>query len=75
MAGGDGGLNLLDVIDEAASEKSIVKQRPRFLIVHDGMRLLAVDTKTTETLDIGLERLEAHASFFLPWAGIEKAQA
>jgi len=68
------GLNLLEVIDSAASEKRITKQRPRFLIVSDSERLLAVDTKTGETLDIELGRLGSQASFFLPWAGIEKAQ-
>ena len=68
------GLDLHEVIDGAASETRITKQRPRFLVVCNSDRLLAVDTKTTQTLDIELERLGANASFFLPWAGIEKAQ-
>ena len=62
------------VIDTAASDDKIAKSKPRFLIVRDQENLVAVDQLTKETLDTPLERLHLHASFFLPWAGIEKAQ-
>lgn len=62
------------VIDDAASDEAIAKGKPRFLIVRDDTTLVAVDQKTGETLDAPLEKLHLHASFFLPWAGIEKAQ-
>jgi hypothetical protein len=42
VPGGESGSDLLDVIDDAASETRIVKQRPRFLIVCDSERLLAL---------------------------------
>jgi hypothetical protein len=31
-----------------------------------------MDRSTGETLDVPLEKLHLHASFFLPWAGVEK---
>jgi len=36
--------------------------------------LHAVDTKTNDKLDIALKDLPKHYDFFLPWAGMEKAQ-
>jgi hypothetical protein len=60
------------VIDDAASDDAITKQKPRFLIVRDKNTLVAMDRSTGETLDVPLEKLHLHASFFLPWAGIEK---
>ena len=62
------------LIDEAASDARILKQRPRFLVVSNGTHLVARDMKTSDTLDVPLESLKANASFFLPWVGIEKAQ-
>ena len=60
------------VIDDASSNDTIAKQKPRFLIVRDKNTLVAMDRSTGETLDVPLEKLHLHASFFLPWAGIEK---
>ncbi len=68
------GEDLHAVIDTAASDDKIAKSKPRFLIVRDQENLVAIDQLTKETLDTPLERLHLHASFFLPWAGIEKAQ-
>ncbi len=68
------GEDLHAVIDTAASDDKIAKSKPRFLIVRDRENLVAVDQLTKETLDTPLERLHLHASFFLPWAGIEKTQ-
>lgn len=54
--------------------KSNLKHDQRFIIVTDFDSLLAIDTKTNETLDIKLQELSNHYDFFLPWSGIEKAQ-
>lgn len=35
---------------------------------------MAIDTHTKENLDIPLKNLAKHYDFFLPWAGLEKAQ-
>jgi len=53
--------------------KEEAKQQQRFIIVTDYITLLAVDTKTADTLDIELTALPKHFDFFLPWAGMEKA--
>jgi len=53
--------------------KEETKQEQRFIIVTDYKTLLAVDTKTSDTLDIELDVLPNHFDFFLPWAGMEKA--
>ena len=51
-----------------------IKHNERFVVVTDYKTLLAVDTKTDDKLDIELKDLPKHYDFFLPWAGIEKAQ-
>ena len=53
--------------------KEQIKHEQRFIIVTDFTTLLAVDTKTADTLDIELTALPKHFDFFLPWAGMEKA--
>jgi len=62
------------VIDEANNNNEILKHHPRFLIVTDFERLLAVDTKTSDSLDIALTELSENYAFFLPWVGMEKTQ-
>jgi len=51
-----------------------VKHNQRFVIVTDYKTLLARDTKMNVTLDIHIKDLSKHYDFFLPWAGMEKAQ-
>jgi type I restriction-modification system DNA methylase subunit len=51
-----------------------IKHNERFVIATDYKTLLAIDTKTNEKLDIALLDLPKHYDFFLPWAGMEKAQ-
>ena len=51
-----------------------LKNEQRFVIVTDYKTLLAKDTKMNITLDIPLTDLPKHYDFFLPWAGMEKAQ-
>jgi len=46
----------------------------RFVIVTDYKTILAIDTKTQDKLDCALTDLPKHYDFFLPWAGMEKAQ-
>jgi len=51
-----------------------IKYAQRFVVVTDYQTLLAIDTKTDDKLDIELTDLPKHYDFFLPWAGMEKAQ-
>ncbi|ANL28602.1 type II restriction enzyme methylase subunit YeeA [Rhizobium phaseoli] len=62
-------------IDTRRRDEGLLKHAPRFLIVTDFKTFLAYDTKTNDTLDIPLSDLSRHFDFFLPWAGLEKAQA
>lgn len=65
---------LYTVIDAIKSNNSATKHDPRFIIVTDYKRLLAIDTKTQDSLDIEILEIAKHYDFFLPWAGMEKAQ-
>ncbi|HEM6988861.1 TPA: hypothetical protein U2K21_003182, partial [Legionella pneumophila] len=47
---------------------------PRFIIVTNYKELLAIDTKTKETLDIDVKDFDKNFVFFLPLAGMEKTQ-
>ena len=51
-----------------------IKHNQRFVIVTDYKTLLAKDTKMNVSLDIHIKDLPKNSSFFLPWAGMEKAQ-
>jgi len=66
--------NLYLIIDDLKSSPTVVRYSTRFVIVTDYQHLLAVDTKTGETLDIDIREIDRHYTFFLPWAGMEKAQ-
>ncbi|WJS95430.1 N-6 DNA methylase [Flavobacterium johnsoniae] len=62
-------------LHQAISEiKNTLKQEQRFVIVTDFKTLLAIDVKTNDSLDIDFTALPKHFDFFLPWAGMEKAQ-
>ena len=61
------------LIDEMKKEKRTETNKIRFLIVTDFKTLLAVDTKTQDTLDVPFGDLAKKFDFFLPWAGMEKA--
>lgn len=60
-------------IDEMRKEKLVTTNKIRFVVVTNFDQLLAVDTKTTDTLDINFDELNKQFDFFLPWAGMEKA--
>ena len=64
----------LAVIDELKTSPTVVRYRPRFVIVTDWIELLAVDTKTEQNIVIPIADIDQHFVFFLPWAGMEKAQ-
>jgi hypothetical protein len=68
------GVDLHVAIDDAAADERVARERPRFIVVRDAARLVALDTKTRDTLDIALAELPANTAFLLPWAGIEKQQ-
>lgn len=51
-----------------------ITHKERFVIVTDYKTLLAVDSKTGDKLDCSLTDLPKYYDFFLPWAGMEKAQ-
>ncbi|STH03843.1 Uncharacterised protein [Escherichia coli] len=52
--------------------KPVATNKIRFVVVTDFSQLIAIDTKTQDTLDIELGQLAKHFDFFLPWAGMEK---
>lgn len=60
-------------IDEMRKEKLVASNKIRFVIVTNFDQLLAVDTKTSDSLDINLDELAKQFDFFLPWGGMEKA--
>lgn len=66
--------DLYGVIDELRTSPAVVRYSCRFVIVTDFKDLLAVDTKTNETLAAPIADIDKHFTFFLPWAGMEKAQ-
>lgn len=66
---------LLSTIDEMKHADVAKKHEPRFIIAINSTHLLAIDTKIGDTLDIPILELNKKFNFFLPWAGLEKAQA
>ncbi len=68
------GEDLHELIANLTENGKPIKHDPRFVVVTDYKVLLAVDTKTQDTLDIEILDITKHFDFFLPWAGMEKAQ-
>lgn len=64
--------NLFAEIDALKKSKTVATNKIRFVIVTDFSQLIAIDTKTQDTLDIELGQLAKHFDFLLPWAGMEK---
>ncbi|MEN9446124.1 MAG: hypothetical protein RL728_636, partial [Bacteroidota bacterium] len=62
------------VVEGVRNDEKIEKQDPRFIIITDFISLVAIDTKTKDKLDIDFVDIAKHYDFFLPWAGMEKAQ-
>lgn len=66
--------HLYEAIDSLKNDANTTKHEPRFIIITNYQSLLAVDTKTSDTLDIPILDIAKHYDFFLPLAGMEKAQ-
>lgn len=66
------GDNLYSIIDDLKDDSATYTHKPRFIIVQNAKKLLAIDTKTKETLDTEINELYKHKDFFLPWTGKEK---
>ena len=66
--------DLLAISAELRDAPHVKRFDPRFVMVTDYKELLAIDTKTRENLIIPIRDIANHFSFFLPWAGMEKAQ-
>ena len=62
------------LIDSIKSDPKVTGHSPRFIIVTDFETLLSIDTKTGDSLDTPILELDRHFDFFLPLAGMEKAQ-
>jgi len=66
--------DLHELIDNIRTNGKSLKHDPRFIVVTDFETLLAIDCKTSDTLDIPILEIAKHFDFFLPLAGMEKAQ-
>src|ERR1035437_8566565 len=66
--------DLHELIEDMRKDRKALKHNPRFIVVTDYDTLLAIDRKTTETLDIPIIDIAKYFDFFLPWAGMEKAK-
>ena len=64
----------LAVNDELKTSPAVVRFNTRFVIVTDYTEVVATDTKTGETIGFPIRDIGQHFTFFLPWAGMEKAQ-
>ncbi len=65
--------DIYQAMSEAQANRACAKYNPRFIIVTNYETLMAVDTATNETIEIGIKDLGRHCDFFLPLAGYEKA--
>jgi len=63
-----------ETIDSIRKDANAIKHEPRFIIITDFTTLLSIDNKTKDTLDIPIADIAKHFDFFLPLAGMEKAQ-
>ena len=57
--------------EELAIDPLVVRYNPRYLIVSDYERLVAVDTKKNSRLDIMLRDIDRDVDFFFGWTGDE----
>jgi len=65
---------LYTIVDDLKTSPTVVRYSTRFVIATNYHKLLAIDTKTGEPLDINLKDIDRQYTYFLPWAGMEKAQ-
>ncbi|MCT1557292.1 N-6 DNA methylase [Helcobacillus massiliensis] len=64
----------LAVLEGLKKSPDVVRFSTRFVIVTDYVELVAYDTKIDETIGFPIREIDQHFTFFLPWAGMEKAQ-
>lgn len=65
---------LYAIVDDLKTSPAVIRYSTRFVIATNYRKLLAIDTKTGEPLDINLKDIDRHYTYFLPWAGMEKTQ-
>lgn len=68
------GQDTLELLEKLRLAAHVTRYTPRFIIVTDYQELVAADTKTGETLATPIAQIDQKFTFFLPWAGMEKAQ-
>lgn len=66
--------DLLAELEHLRVSPTVVKFSTRFVIVTDYTNMIAYDLKTAENRAFPLREIDQHFTFFLPWAGMEKAQ-
>ncbi|MYM96944.1 DNA methyltransferase [Duganella vulcania] len=67
--------NLKSLADDMSRSDIVDKHEPRFIVVTNNNEIVAIDTKTKNTLDKDISELHNQVDFFFPWTGKEKAQA
>lgn len=65
---------LLGLAEELSASELARKFNTRFVVVTDFDLMLAKDQKTSEIRIFEVEDIGEHFTFFLPWAGMEKAE-
>jgi type I restriction-modification system DNA methylase subunit len=68
------GRDPLHVVEETKTSPAVIRFSTRFVIATDYIDVVAHDTKTNETIGFPIREINQHFTFFLPWAGMEKAQ-
>lgn len=66
--------SLLEAGEQLRTAAHVVRYTPRFIMLTDYTTLISWDTKTGENIVFPLRKIAQHFTFFLPWAGMEKAQ-
>lgn len=61
-------------LEDLRISATVVRYSPRFVIVTDYDEVVAIDTQVGETIGFPIRDIIKHFTFFLPWAGMEKAQ-
>ncbi|WP_351017143.1 DNA methyltransferase [Shewanella sp. AC91-MNA-CIBAN-0169] len=67
------GEDLDSIFELRIADTAIAKNKIRFVIITDFVRILVWDTLSKERLDIELDELHSNYGFFLPLVGLEKA--
>ena len=66
------GEDIYSIIDDLKNDSATYTHKPRFIVVNNDKELLAIDTKTQETLAVELNELHKNIDFFMAWTGKEK---